>query len=130
MRKIFLSALPILLVASTSFAQPAAVVAPKPEPVVAAKNQPANPAAVQKTFEVAVDTVTVADPVKGVLPQVSVTGQDGKAVTFNIASAAMIHDSEMKMVTLDKLVKGEKVQVKYLTLPNGVLEAHSIKIVK
>lgn len=79
-----------------------------------------------------IDTVTLADAAKGTKSEITVIhSQDQKQkMTFLVKSTTTIADAEAKPLTLDKLQKGDKVQVSYITTTENVHEAVFIHLVK
>ena len=91
------------------------------------------PAPAYKTLTGKVDSVTLADKAKGTKSEiVVVTGEKetAKKTTFLVKDTTTIYDAAGKAITLDKIVKGDTVKVKYSTTKEGVNEALSIKVVK
>ena len=74
-----------------------------------------------------VDTVTAADPSKGIRPEISITSEDGKHYTFLVRSTTTIYGPDWKAIALDKLEKGREVRVQYITNKDGLSAALSIK---
>lgn len=120
MKKIFVVLVLVVMTSSFCFAQ---------QPVTTAK-QAVPVQVVTKTLVGKVDTVTLADPTKGTKQELAVVKDDGSKTTFAIASVALIYDAEMKVTTLDKLNKGDKVEVKYSTDKNRVNKATLISVLK
>jgi len=77
-----------------------------------------------------VDSVTLADPVKGTKSEIVVVDKTKKSMTFLIKSTTTFYDAKGNALTLDKIVKGNEVNVKYITTLEGIHEAASIKVLK
>jgi hypothetical protein len=73
------------------------------------------------------EAVALADPSKGIRPEISVTGEDGKRYTFLVRATTTIYGQDWKAIALDKLVKGQQVRVQYITNKDGMFVALSIK---
>jgi hypothetical protein len=74
-----------------------------------------------------VETVTLAEPSKGIRPEISITGYDGKRYTFLVRTTTTIYGPDWKAITLDKLVKGQQERIQYITNKDGMSVALSIK---
>ena len=83
-----------------------------------------------KLLTAKVESVTLADPVKGTKSEIVVVDDNGNKSTFLVKSTATIYDTDWKATTLDKISKDEKVKVKYITTKEGVNEATSINLVE
>jgi hypothetical protein len=94
------------------------------------------PAPEEKTLTGKVDSVTLADKAKGTKSEIVVASgpppvtEFSQKTTFLVKDTTTIYDAEGKAITLDKIVKGETVKVKYLTTKEGVNEALSINVLK
>jgi hypothetical protein len=77
-----------------------------------------------------VDTVTLADPVKGTKSEIVVMNKANKSMTFLVMSTTTLYDPKGSAITLDKIVKGNEVDVKYTTTHEGVHQAGSVKVLK
>jgi len=71
--------------------------------------------------------VTLADPSKGIRPEISITGEDGKHYTFLVTTTTTIYGQDWKAIPLDKLVTGRYVRVQYNTNKYGIPVALSVK---
>jgi len=78
----------------------------------------------------AIEAITLAEPSKGIRPELSLQGSDGKRYLFLVRSTTTIYGHDWKPITLDKLRSGEHVRVQYLSNKDGMLVALSIKPVK
>lgn len=74
-----------------------------------------------------IDTVTVADPSKGIRHEISVVDESGKRYTFMVKPTTTIYGPDWKAISLDKLVKDQQVRVQYTANREGFLTALSIK---
>ncbi len=102
MKAIVLTAVAMTLAASLCFAQsPAAPMKHEAKPAVAAV----------KTLTGTVDAVNLADAVKGTKPEITIVDAGGTKAVIAVAPTAVIHDAQTQLITLDKLAKGEKVEV-------------------
>lgn len=73
------------------------------------------------------EAVRLADPSKGIRPEISITGEDGKRYTFLVKATTTIYGQDWKAIALDKLEKGQQVRVQYITNKDGMSVALSIK---
>ena len=78
----------------------------------------------------AIEAITLAEPSKGIRPELSLLGSDGRRYLFLVRSTTTIYGHDWKPVTLDKLRSGELVRVQYLSNKDGMLVSLSIKPVK
>jgi hypothetical protein len=85
----------------------------------------AHPASV---FVGTVDKVTPADTTKGTKPEIVVIDKTKKSMTFVITNTCTIVDAKGTAVTVDKIVTGSEVRVRYKTTAEGVHEAVSVKL--
>lgn len=119
MKKTLVTFFIVLCVASLVLAQTTKVAATQ------AQTKPAH-----KLFKGIVDSVTLADPVKGTKPEIAVVNAEKQKMTFLVKSTTTIADAEGKPITLDKVQKGEKCSVTYDTTAENVNEAISIHLLK
>ena len=99
--------------------------------VQAKQTTPAKPQGPQyHVFIGTVDSVTLADPVKGTKSEIVVVDKTKKSMTFLIKSTTTFYDAKGNAITLDKIVQGNEVNIRYTTTPEGIHEAASIKILK
>jgi hypothetical protein len=82
-----------------------------------------------KPFEVkgTTESVSLADPAKGIRPEITITNEDGKHRTFLVRPTTTIYGPDWKAIALDKLEKGQKVRIQYITNKDGMSVALSIK---
>ena len=76
-----------------------------------------------------VASVMLGDAAKAVKSEIVIAEEKGGMLSLSVAATAVIHDASLKVTSLDKIVKDEKVQVKYHDA-NGVKEAVSITVIK
>jgi hypothetical protein len=74
-----------------------------------------------------VETITPSEPSKGIRPEITLSGEDGKNYTFLVRTTTTIYGPDWKAISLDKLEKGQQVRVQYITNKDGFLVAQSIK---
>jgi len=74
-----------------------------------------------------IDAITLSEPSLGIRPEIVLSGEDGKKYTFLIRTTTTIYGTDWKAISIDKLVKGERVRVQYITNKDGFLVAQSIK---
>jgi len=90
-----------------------------------------NPATVvTKTLTGKVESVSLADPVKGTKSEIAVVDEKGQKTTFLVKTTTTLYDADYKTTALDKITKDQTVKVKYITTKDGVDEASSIRVVK
>jgi hypothetical protein len=82
-----------------------------------------------KPFEIkgTTESVSLADPSKGIRPEITITGEDGKRHTFLVRATTTIYGQDWKAIALDKLEKGQQVRIQYITNKDGMPVALSIK---
>lgn len=120
MRQIFLVTLIVLLGTSFCFAQMPAT--PKVSPIATTVPE-------TKTVTGKVETVTIADPVKMIKPEITIVDDSGNKTTLSVVTTTKIYDSEWKAITLDGIKKDDSVKVKY-TVKGSINEAVSINLKK
>ena len=74
-----------------------------------------------------VETIIPSEPSKGIRPEITLSGEDGKNYTFLVRTTTTIYGPDWKAISLDKLEKGQQVRVQYITNKDGFLVAQSIK---
>jgi hypothetical protein len=74
-----------------------------------------------------VDTITLPEPSKGIRPEITLSGEDGKLYTFLVRTTTTIYGPDWKAIAIEKLVKGQQVRVQYIINKDGFLVAQSIK---
>lgn len=120
MRNILLALIMLTVVSSLCFAQ---------QPVSPITKT--NPATVEtKTLTGKVESVSLADPVKGTKSEIVVVDEKGQKTTFLVKTTTTLYDADYKTTALDKITKDQTVKVKYTTTKDGVDEASSIRAVK
>lgn len=83
-----------------------------------------------KTLVGKIAAVTLADPAKGIKPEIVVKGKSNKAITLLITSTTSIYDVGWNAVTLENLKVDSKARVKYSTTKEGTYEALAINLIK
>ncbi len=83
-----------------------------------------------KTLSGKIESITMADPLKGTKSQIVVDEATGTKKTFIVGALAKLYDSNMNVITLDKLSKDKSVQVEYQTNASGGNDVVSIKVLK
>jgi len=118
-KSIFLVAI-ISFVSSVCFAQ---------QPPVAAQRV-TQPQVHTKTVVGKIETITLADSTKGTNAELAIVDENGNKMNLVVTSTTIIRDSATAVISLDKLAKEEKVQVKYHITTVGTNEATSIMLLK
>lgn len=121
MKSIFSLAVIILLASSACFAQQPPSATLQTNPKVAVET---------KTLTGKVESVTLADAIKGIKPEIVVVDDSGNKTTFLVKTTTSISDAEWKTISLDGIKKDDLVKVKYVTTKQGVNEATSITLRK
>lgn len=96
-------------------------------------SQQANPKPAHPPTKVAfgtVDAVTLADPATATKSEIAIVNKANAKLMFLVKPTTTIYDAKGKSLTLNKVVKGEEVRVRYTTTAEGVSEATSIKVIK
>jgi hypothetical protein len=84
-----------------------------------------------KTLVGKIAAVTLADPAKGIKPEIVVKVKSNKkAITLLITSTTSIYDVGWNAVTLENLKVDSKARVKYSTTKEGTYEALAINLIK
>jgi hypothetical protein len=138
MKRILMICLIVVVGAGLSLAQLSVSTTEKPTTTEkpAATEKPTTPKKAAKTQKVTtkiftgkVESVTIGDPTKGTKSEIVVVGRKEKKNTFVVTDATKIYDQEKKEITLDKLMKDDKVKVKYCVTKEGN-EAKEISVQK
>jgi hypothetical protein len=74
-----------------------------------------------------VNTITLPEPSKGIRPEITMSGEDGKMYTFLVRTTTTIYGPDWKAIAIEKLAKGQQVRVQYIINKDGFLVAQSIK---
>jgi hypothetical protein len=74
-----------------------------------------------------VDSVSIADSLKGLRSEIVIGGPGGGQHALIIKTTTTIYDPAWKPIGLDVLRKNDSVKVKYITTGEGLAEALSIK---
>lgn len=107
--------------ASICFAQQAPIPVVKHQALVKMQN---------KTVTGKIESFTPADSAKGTKTELVLVDANENKVTFVLTTATVIYDAEKLIVGLDKLVKNQKIEVKYHTASAGINEAVAILLLK
>jgi len=83
-----------------------------------------------KTLVGKIAAVTLADPAKGIKPEIVVKDKRDKAITLLITSTTSIYDGSWNAVTLENLKVDSKARVKYSKTKEGAYEALAINLIK
>jgi len=135
MKKILLTLLVLAFISPLCFAQ---------QPVSAPISKVSPAAVATKTLTGKVESVSLADPVKGTKSEIviespvevkeiqgkDVVSETNQKTTFLVKSTTTIYDTDYKATTLDKIIKDQTIKVKYATTQDGVNEAISVKQIK
>ncbi|MBE3111897.1 MAG: hypothetical protein IMZ46_15570 [Acidobacteria bacterium] len=82
------------------------------------------------TFIGTVDSVTMADPAKGTKSEIVVVNKANITMNFLVVATTTFYNAKGETIGLDKIVKGNEVNVEYKTTAEGVYEAVSVKVTK
>ena len=85
---------------------------------------------VPTTFIGTVDSVTMADPAKGTKSEIVVVNKANTKMSFLVVATTTLYNAKGETIGLDKIVKGNEVNVEYETTAKGVYEAVSVKVTK
>ncbi len=118
MRKVYFIAIAALLVVPLCFAQESSTKAPS---VLVSSAQ-------KKVVLGKVASIVLGDDAQGTATKIVVKDKSGKEHVLIITPETTIADKQGKDITLDKILTGEKVRVRYLQTPKGVKEALLIRI--
>jgi hypothetical protein len=120
MKKILITLMILGVAGSWCFAQQA----PKPIKIVP------KVAIETKSLTGTVDSVTLADPVKGTKSEIVVLDDKSNKTAFSVIATTTIYDKDMNPTTLDKIKKDDAVKIRYTVTKEGVNEASSIILMK
>ncbi len=120
MRQILLIALIMILNSSLCFAQ--MPVTPQVSPISTIASE-------AKIVTGKVESVTIADPVKGTKSEITVVDDTGNKTTVSISPTTKIYDQEWKTISLGQIKKDDGVKVTYAVI-NGINEAISVNLKK
>lgn len=76
-----------------------------------------------------VDSVTVADPVKGTKSEITIVDEAGNKTTVSISPTTKIYDNDWKTISLDQVKKDDSIKVTYAVI-EGINEAVSVNLKK
>ncbi len=74
-----------------------------------------------------VDSVSIADSLKGLRSEIVIGGSSGRRHVLIVKTTTTIYDPVWKPIGLEVLRKNDSVKVKYITTGEGLAEALSIK---
>jgi hypothetical protein len=77
-----------------------------------------------------VKVVTLGDPSRGVLSEVTVTDDKSAENVFIVKSTTTLWNKDYKAIDLDKIRPNDRIKVKYIKTKEGLIEAVSINILK
>lgn len=114
----------LTVVCSVCFAQEAAV--KMSAPAVAAAQKVDN----TKVIKGKIDSVSLADPAKGLKSTIVVVSENNQKVTILVIPTTVVYDADWKAINLDKIAKDQNVKIKYSVNNDGANEALSINLAK
>ena len=128
MKKVFLILGMLGFISHLCLAQETAVGVKKstPAPVVRAVQKIEE----SKAFSGKIESVSIADPLKGIKSEIVVVNENNQKNTFLVKSTTTIYDADWKAISLDKIAQGQNVKVKYSITKEGINEALSVNVVK
>jgi hypothetical protein len=83
-----------------------------------------------QTVSGTVDSVSIADSLKGLRSEIVIGGHGGAHQVLIVKATTTIYDPVWKPIGLEALRKNDSVKVKYITTGEGLAEALSIKKLK
>ncbi len=83
-----------------------------------------------KTVTGTVTNVSLADESQGTKSEIVVLDGSGKAVTLLVKVTTTIYGPDSSAITLDKIMKGEKIRARYDISREGVSEALALYVIK
>ncbi len=81
-----------------------------------------------ETFTGTVSSISIADKEKGTRSEIIVTDARGGKKVFLVTATTTLYGIKSMSLTLDKIIKDDKVKVKYRTTKEGIYEAVSVRI--
>lgn len=84
----------------------------------------------KKAFMGVIKFVSWADPSKGTKSEIVVKNAVGQTIHILVKSTTTLWDSDNKAIMQDKIIEKKRVNVIYITTPEGINEAKSVKILK
>ncbi len=88
------------------------------------------PVEAAKAFHGKIESVSIADPIKGTKSEVVVVDDSGKKMNFLVKPTTTIYDANLQPLTLDKVKADDKAMVKYEVNKEGLNETQSISLMK
>lgn len=83
-----------------------------------------------KIFSGTVESVSTPDPAKGTKAEIVLTDDNNKKLSFLITATTTLYSASSGPITLEKIIKGEKLKVRYITTKEGVEKAVSVRIME
>jgi hypothetical protein len=77
-----------------------------------------------------VDSVTMADTAQGTKSEIVVVNKATTKMSFLLLTTTTLYNAKGETIGLEKIVKGNEVNVKYKKTVEGVYEAVSVKVTK
>ena len=127
MKKIFITIFVLTFANGLCFAADMGMSAPKAPMMNAMKS------AAMESLKMAqgkVESVSMADAMKGTKSEIVLVDDMGKKWTFGVQSTTTIWDANLQPTTMDKIKAEDKVMVKYSVDKEGMNEAQSISLMK
>lgn len=84
----------------------------------------------KRLFKGKIETVTLGDPTKGTTSEITVLDAQKRSMVFLVKPTTTLYNATGTAITLDKIVKGSKVRVRYTTTAEAAHEAASVRLMK
>jgi hypothetical protein len=81
-----------------------------------------------RTFSGSVISLSTADEEKGTKSEIDVTDGMGEKKVFIVTATTTMYGIKSAPLTFDRIRKGDKVKIRYITTKEGIDEAISIRI--
>jgi len=88
------------------------------------------PAQKPDNFIGTVESVTLADTVQGTKSEIVVVNKANAKMSFLVITTTTLYNAKGETIGLEKILKGNEVDVKYKKTVEGVYEAVSVKVTK
>ena len=127
MKKIFITIFALTVANGLCFAADMGTAAPKAPAMNEMKS------AAMESLKMAqgkVESVSMADAMKGTKSEIVLVDDMGKKWTFGVQSTTTIWDANVQPITLEKIKAEDKIMVKYSVDKEGMNEAKSISLMK
>jgi len=121
MKKILLTILAVTFVSSLCFAEQA---------IQSAVVKAASKAIETNVFTGKMESVSLADIIKGTKSEIAVVDEKNRKLTFLVKGTTTIYDTFSNAIFLNNLKKDSNVKVVYVITKEGVNEATSIRLQK